>query len=76
MSIGLCMIVKDEAAVIERCLATIRPHIDHWTIVDSGSTDGTQKIIRAILDDLPGDLHERPWYDFGTNRTEALELDR
>ena len=36
------MIVKDEAATIQTTLASMRDHIDDWTIVDTGSTDGTQ----------------------------------
>ena len=36
------MIVKDEAATIKTTLASMREHIDDWTIVDTGSTDGTQ----------------------------------
>lgn len=72
----LNMIVKNEADVIERCLASVKPYIDSWCIVDTGSSDGTQAIIRNALSDLPGELHERPWKDFGHNRTEALELAR
>jgi len=48
-TICLCMIVKNEAAVIERCLASVRPLIDTWVISDTGSTDGTQDLIRADL---------------------------
>ena len=70
----LNMIVKNETAVLKRCLDSVRPFIHHWVIVDTGSTDGTQDMIRRELADLPGELHERPWKDFGTNRTEALEL--
>ncbi len=73
-TVGLSMIVRDESAVIERCLASARPFIHAWTIVDTGSTDDTQAIVRDCLADLPGTLHERPWRDFGTNRTELLEL--
>jgi hypothetical protein len=72
----LCMIVKNEAPVIRRCLDSVRPLIDHWVIVDTGSTDGTQDIIREHLKDLPGELHERPWRDFAHNRSEALALAR
>ncbi|HBD39264.1 MAG TPA: family 2 glycosyl transferase, partial [Cupriavidus sp.] len=46
MRICLSMIVKNEAAVIERCLRAVRPHIHAWAISDTGSTDGTQDIIR------------------------------
>ena len=36
------MIVKNEAATINTTLASMRAHLDYWTIVDTGSTDGTQ----------------------------------
>ena len=70
------MIVKNEAAVIERCLRSVQPWIHAWAISDTGSTDGTQNIIRRVMADLPGELIERPWQDFATNRNHALELAR
>lgn len=75
-SVCLCMIVKDEAHVIQRCLSSVRSLIDAWCVVDTGSTDGTQALVRDALADVPGALHERPWKHFGHNRTEALELAR
>lgn len=76
--ITLCMIVKDEAHVIERCLSSVLPVIDHWCIVDTGSTDGTQQKIKDFFDrnGVEGVLHQSKWVDFCTNRTEALELAR
>ncbi len=74
--ICLNMIVRNEAHVIARCLTSVRPFIDSWLIVDTGSTDGTQALVRRLLADLPGELHERPWRDFGYNRSEALALAR
>jgi glycosyltransferase involved in cell wall biosynthesis len=76
--VTLCMIVKNESQVIERCLASVLPIIDHWVIVDTGSTDGTQDKIKKFFDNvgIPGELHERPWKNFGHNRSEALELAR
>ena len=72
----LNMIVKDEKDVIARCLASTLPLIDTWVIVDTGSTDGTQKIIQDFMakKGIPGKLYERPWKNFEHNRNEALEL--
>lgn len=74
--ITLCMIVKDEARVIERCLSSVLPVIDEFCIVDTGSTDGTQQKIKDFFDrnGIPGVVHESVWTDFGTNRSEALQL--
>jgi glycosyltransferase involved in cell wall biosynthesis len=44
--------------------------------VDTGSSDNTKELISEILNETPGKIHERPWRDFGTNRTEAIELAR
>ncbi|HEU5426877.1 MAG TPA: glycosyltransferase [Actinocrinis sp.] len=68
-SICLCMIVKNEAAVIARCLESVRDLLSYWVISDTGSTDGTQDLIRTALDGIPGELHEEPWLNFGHNRT-------
>lgn len=70
------MIVKNEAHIVHEALAGVAPHIDYWVIVDTGSDDGTQDVIRATMAelDIPGELQERPWRNFGHNRTEALQL--
>ena len=73
-TICLNMIVKNEASVITRCLTSVKPIIDHWVIVDTGSTDGTQNVIREFMKDIPGELYESPWKNFEHNRNEALEL--
>lgn len=73
-SICLSMIVRDERHVIQRCLTSVLPIIDAWAIVDTGSTDGTQESVREIMNGVPGQLIERPWRDFSTNRNEALRM--
>lgn len=74
MSVCLNMIVKNESHVIKRCLQSVKPFIDAWVIVDTGSIDGTQDLIKEVLADIPGELHEKPWVNFEVNRTEAIEL--
>jgi glycosyltransferase involved in cell wall biosynthesis len=72
------MIVRNEAHIVHETLDAAAPYISYWVIVDTGSEDGTQDAIRdrmALLG-IPGELHERPWLNFGHNRTEALELAR
>ncbi|MEP6939181.1 MAG: glycosyltransferase [Rudaea sp.] len=76
MRICLSMIIKDERRVIERCLRSVMPFIHSWAIVDTGSSDGTQDIVREVMRDVPGELVERAWVDFATNRNQALELAR
>jgi glycosyltransferase involved in cell wall biosynthesis len=71
-SICLCMIVKDEVDVLERCFDSCRELIDRWVICDTGSTDGTQDLIRRALAGIPGELHEHDWIDFGHNRSELM----
>lgn len=73
-TVVLSMIVKNESAVIARCLRSVKPFITGWAISDTGSTDGTQDIIRRELAGIPGELIERPWRNFAENRNDALEL--
>ncbi|MEL6109167.1 MAG: glycosyltransferase, partial [Planctomycetota bacterium] len=50
------------------------PVIDHWTIVDTGSTDGTQSLVSEVLAAIPGQCVDRPWENFAHNRTEAFRI--
>ena len=48
VTISLCMIVKNEEAVIGRCLASIKDLVDEINIVDTGSTDRTRQIVQQF----------------------------
>ena len=74
MKVGLVMIVKNEEAVIQRALESVKPFISTYVIVDTGSTDNTKKIISSVMSDVPGLVVDRPWVSFGHNRSEALAL--
>lgn len=73
-TVGLCMIVKNEAHIVERCLNLSRPFIHHVYVEDTGSTDGTQTLIRQWLaeNSLPGQVVDQPWVHFAHNRSSAL----
>lgn len=72
--LALVMIVKDEAASIVATIESCKPHVDRVVILDTGSTDGTQDLIRQACDGVPLQLYEEPFVDFGTTRNRALEL--
>lgn len=71
----LNMIVKNEAHIIKETLNNICKYIDYWVISDTGSTDGTQDIIKDFFKEknLPGELVEHEWKNFGHNRTLAFQ---
>lgn len=50
ISISLCMIVKNEEAVLSRCLDSIADLMDEIIIVDTGSVDRTKKIAARYTD--------------------------
>ena len=72
------MIVKNEEHIIERGLRSCLSQMDTFCIVDTGSTDKTKEIIQKVSDELgvKGYIYDRPWVNFGHNRSEALELAR
>jgi len=51
-TLGLCMIVKNEEDVIERCLSSCFSLFDEIIIVDTGSTDKTKEICKKYTDKI------------------------
>nr|WP_122011570.1 glycosyltransferase family 2 protein [Maliibacterium massiliense] len=47
ITISLCMIVRDEQAVIGRCLESVQDIVDEIIILDTGSKDRTKQIVKA-----------------------------
>lgn len=75
-TICLGMIVKNEELTIKQTLESAKSVIDYWIIIDTGSTDNTTNIIKKMMKDIPGELIQRPWKNFGYNRTEVATLTR
>ncbi len=48
MTLSLCMIVKNEAASLSRCLESVDGFVDEMIIVDTGSTDDTIAIAQSF----------------------------
>jgi glycosyltransferase involved in cell wall biosynthesis len=70
-TLSLCMIVKNEADGLEKCLSTARPHVDEIVIVDTGSTDATLEIAGRYADIL----EEIEWPDsFAEARNHSIDL--
>ncbi len=59
IEISLCMIVKNEEAVLARCLDSIADLMDEIIIVDTGSTDRTKEIAGRYTDQI----YDFEWID-------------
>ena len=57
-TISLCMIVKDEQAVLGRCLDSVQGIVDEIIVVDTGSSDCTKEIAAAY-----GKVQDFEWCD-------------
>ena len=75
MRIVLLLMVRNESAIIERCLASVAPHIDCYAICDTGSSDRTVEIIRSFMDarGIPGIIPTTTFRNFEQARNESLD---
>ena len=72
----LVMIVKNSGEVLRYVLRAIKPFIDCWTILDTGSTDNTPDIIREELKGVDGTLFFEEFVNFSITRNRSLELSK
>lgn len=69
MEISLCMIVKNEEELLERCLECVSSFIDEIILVDTGSTDKTKEIAK----DFGALIYDFEWCnDFAKARNYAF----
>jgi glycosyltransferase involved in cell wall biosynthesis len=73
--LSLVMIVHNEAQSIGGIVDSCKGHVDRYTIIDTGSTDGTPDIIKERFGDTPGQVVSEPFVDFATTRNRAIELE-
>jgi glycosyltransferase involved in cell wall biosynthesis len=70
MSISLCMIVKDEAENLPRCLESVQDLVHECIVVDTGSTDATCDIATRY----GARVHSFTWNnDFAAARNVSLD---
>jgi glycosyltransferase involved in cell wall biosynthesis len=76
--ICLCLMVRDESAVLERCLEAAAGIVDAVCLCDTGSRDDTVERAQAWMArrGVPGRVHRHTWQNFGVNRTAAVEAAR
>ncbi|HHL0974614.1 TPA: glycosyltransferase family 2 protein, partial [Bacillus cereus] len=68
-TISLCLIVKNEEGVLDRCLQSVQGIPDEIIIVDTGSTDTTKEIAKRWTEHV----YDFTWiYDFSAARNEVF----
>ena len=72
--IVLNMIVKNEGNIIAKTLHHVRPFIDAYAIMDTGSTDNTISEIEMALAGIPGRVESMDWNGFAESRNAAIDL--
>ena len=73
-TVCLALLCKNEEKYIRAALQSAKPFITHWSILDTGSTDGTQDAIRETMVGIPGTLTESNWKGWDKSRTESIDL--
>lgn len=72
--INLLIMVKNAGDNFRNILEKNLPYVDHWTFLDTGSTDNTVEIIKDVMKCKRGTLYQEPFINFRDSRNRLFDL--
>ena len=65
---------EENVDVVGRCLRSVLPFIDAYSILDTGSSPEVLALIQDVFKDKPGRIQIEPFVNFGETRTRSIRL--
>ena len=73
------LMIRNEEAIIGRCMESLTGHVDAICVCDTGSSDNTLNVIQQFKTsrpELPVRIFENEWKNFGHNRSLSFDNTR
>lgn len=70
----LILTTHNDAATVAEAVASVKPFIDRYVVVDTGSKDGTKDALAAALEGVEGQILDATFKDFSTTANEGLDV--
>ena len=72
----LVLMVRNESAILERCVSAARPFVDEVLVADTGSEDSTRDIARALGAKVAEDVWRQLWMESNAFAPSCEDLGR
>lgn len=72
----LLVMVKNAGPGFREVMEQNLPVVEDWTVLDTGSTDGTLELLKELQLKFPGQVFQEPFTNFRDSRNRLLELSR
>lgn len=69
----LILTTHNDATTVAEAIASAKPFVDRYVVVDTGSKDGTKEALVAALEGLEGQIVDTSFKDFSTTANAGLE---